>query len=133
MRYEDVMVELMLAALEKDGGFTLSARDGQPVKQGYSVGLGRAGSVCIQVAMRNGEDTVRAALVQALRENEGLDYKAALFPVAIGGWVDGQGIAHLEPAMVLRSREQAIAFGRHFGEEAIYDLGAGETITLGGR
>ena len=47
-----------------------------------------------------------------------------------GGWLDDDGALVLDSPDILTDRDAAIALGRERGEDAIYCLHTGETITL---
>jgi hypothetical protein len=128
MNARQIITTAMLDRLERDGGFTINPTDLEPVKCGFAIGLGRAGGTCVIAETVAGR---QAACEAAYDEN--LPLLLGDPRVMLGGWVDEAGRAHLEPSAVYGDREEAIRMGRMLGEEAIYDLGAGETIYVDGR
>ncbi|MEV4033716.1 hypothetical protein [Streptomyces umbrinus] len=53
----------------------------------------------------------------------------ALYPTAMGGWVDGQRL-YLDPVEIIDDRAKAEFLGRLRNQIAIYDLSASEEIRL---
>lgn len=125
-------IEQATAALRQQGGFTISAATGQPMTEGFAVGLGRAGAVAVPVPRfsQRSDDELAKALANVIVENAGL--LAEQPNVCLGGWVDGNDVAWLEPSAVYASREHAFNLAAGYGEQAIFDLGAKVEIPVAG-
>lgn len=109
----------------RDGGWTLYAFQAAGPKYGYSVGgnpyvpewivpdfRDMPGPFVIQQIATYLENIVRAGETWS------------------GGWVRDDGVLVLDSPSILQTREAAIRLGHDRGEQAIYCLHTGETITL---
>jgi hypothetical protein len=51
-------------------------------------------------------------------------------PPYVGVWIDPDGVAHIDPVVILYDRESAVTIGRAFGQTSIYDFSAAKDVTL---
>lgn len=109
--------------LSDNGGFTYDHR----VAEGYWVSEGYALSI----------DPDRTKVVDEFNpETVGNFYvdnwdRLQLDGKMFGAWLDTEtGKTHLDVVTIFTDREEAIKYGRFYGEIAIYDLTAGEEIRL---
>lgn len=123
------LVFLMRDKLKHDKDFTLRVADNTPAVSGYAIGLGRVGARAITIPSSSTPDAVLNACFEAFVQNVPLlvDGEGARAGACLGGWDDGEKIV-LEPSEVVADRKMALAIAAERGEEAIYDLAAGETI-----
>ena len=119
------MASEMLKRAGNDGGWTMEIHEVIDPDHGYSVGGNPAVPAWVLPGFRNlpGPFTVQ----QIARYIENID---SADQEVSGGWVRDDGALVLDSPTILESRSQAIALGRDRGEEAIYCLHTGETITL---
>lgn len=109
----------------RDGGWTLYAFQAAGPKYGYSVG---------------GNPYVPEWIVPDFRDMPGpfviqqiatyLENIVRTGETWSGGWVRDDGVLVLDSPSILQTREAAIRLGHDRGEQAIYCLHTGETITL---
>jgi hypothetical protein len=109
--------------IRESGGFTLDMQSHEWVTEGFAVSLNPERTMVVE-----GELTSDHTLA-FLSDNADLllTEKGKVF----GGWVDTEtGKTYLDVVTVYADREEAIKFGRFYGEIAIFDLSKGEEIRL---
>ncbi|MGM0386108.1 MAG: hypothetical protein ACQERF_09040, partial [Actinomycetota bacterium] len=104
------------------GGFTVSHRTGEPVTEGFAVGVRPDRNVNLGVEKTSPEVVQR----YADRNLDVLDQPGH----HVGGWNLGER-ADLDLSRVFDNEEDALRLARDLGEEAIYDLGRQMTIPTG--
>lgn len=108
-----------------NGGWTLDVHQVAGPKYGYSVGGNPLVPGWIIPSFREMPGPFVIQQIARYLENidaAGLDWS--------GGWVDDGGALVLDSPSILVTREAAIRLGHKRGEQAIYCLHTGETITL---
>jgi len=110
--------------LKGNGGFTVDGSLRQkPVTSGFSVGAGsEPGHVLLKMPMK---DLTPTKLQNFLNTHQ--DF---LRGKPLGGWVDDQGVAYIEPITIVKDEATARKLGAQRGEKAIYDLGAKKEIPM---
>lgn len=109
---------------KRDGGWTVNFRAGDDPDHGYSVG---GHPDLPEKRITRWED--RHGPVTLSLVSRYLERIAEAGESVSGGWVDGPDLV-LDAPTIIESRSQAVALGRERGEDAIYCLHTGETITL---
>ena len=120
----DLAVEMFKRAGD-NGGWTMEIHEVSDPDYGYSVG---------------GNPLVPGWIIPSFREMPGpfviqqisrhIDIIDRAGREMSGGWVREDGVLVIDSPDILTDREAAIALGRERGEDAIYCLHSGETITL---
>jgi len=110
----------LLATIKRNGGATLNAAtlDYAEDATGYAVGLAKGTAIVLP------EDADDTTLGLAMRLIAGA-YDCSF----VGAWVAADGV-HLDPVAIIRDRHDAERIGRGNNQQAIYDLGKGEEVTL---
>jgi hypothetical protein len=110
----------LLATIKRNGGATLNAATLTDASNatGYAVGLAKGTAIVLP------EDADDTTLGLAMRLIAGA-YDCSF----IGAWVAADGV-HLDPVAIIRDRTEAERIGRGNNQQAIYDLGKGEEVTL---
>ena len=107
-----------------NGGWTMEIHEVIDPDYGYSVG----GSTVPEWNFPSFRELPGPFVIQQIsRHIEAIDRAGR---EVSGGWVREDGVLVLDSPDVLTDREAAIALGRERGEQAIYCLHTGETITL---
>lgn len=108
-----------------NGGWTMSVETGISPEYGYSVG----GNPSVpEWVIPDFRDMPGPFVIQQItRYLENITNAGGGWS---GGWVRGDGALVLDSPSILTDRGAAITLGRERGEEAIYCLHIGETITL---
>lgn len=107
-------------ALRTNGGFTFDPRSGLAVTDGFAVGLGRAQGVVKYTAPADAIS--EGDLATVVLDNLSLITRNPR--VVLGGWVNAEGRAEIEPVLVVRDRVEALILAERYGEQAIGDLAA---------
>lgn len=108
-----------------NGGWTMTTDGGSAPDDGYSVG----GNPSVpEWVIPDFRDMPGPFVVQQIaRYLENISNAGGGWS---GGWVRDDGALVLDSPTIVTEREAAIALGRKRGEDAIYCLHTGETITL---
>ena len=111
--------------LHEGGGFTVAMPRWEPMEDGISVCADPDRSWCFPFATWDEVDVGAWCTSHADRLADG--------DVHIGGWLDRAGVVWLELVWVFPHalRSAALAFGRAYGERAVYDLRARQVVGLG--
>ena len=128
MRMEQAQWELAAKLYKRagdDGGWTISAESDFSPEYGYSVG----GNPSVpEWVIPDFRDMPGPFVVQQIaRYLENISNAGGGWS---GGWVRDDGALVLDSPTIVSEREAAIALGSERGEDAIYCLHTGETITL---
>jgi hypothetical protein len=99
-------------------GFTVDITTGEKLTHGYAVG------------MTHGLIPEDAAVIANLME-QGKWMPSSVYNWTIGGWRDGDKYI-IDIGFVVAWQEAAETFGRAYNQDAIYDLTAGQVISLKG-
>lgn len=118
----DIAVDMYNRA-GNSGGWTMDIHDLKDPDHGYAVG-----GILPEWTIPSWRIIPGPAVIQMIRDYI-INIDNAEESVS-GGWVNDQGNLVLDCSTVLESRSQAVALGRERGQEAIYCLHTGETITL---
>lgn len=116
----------MLKRAGKDGGWTMAVHDTTDPDHGYSVGGNPKVPEYVIESMHYKPGPLIIKLISGyIRMIDNADEEFS------GGWYrERDGALVLDCPTILESRSQAVALGRERGEDAIYCLHTGETITL---
>jgi hypothetical protein len=117
IRNWDSLEVIDLADANPDG-FTVDIMTGKRVTSGYAV------------AMTHGLTPEDAAVIANL-VSLGAWMPSSIDKWTIGGWRDGDKYI-IDIGFVTRWEESAIALGKHYNQDAIYNLNTNECITLKG-
>lgn len=110
------LAEKLAAELAEKGGASIRAGSGELLgagTKGFAVGLGKNSK---ELVMKN--PTV-ADIEDFIKSNK------SLFEgdnVVLGGWVDGDGVAHIEPSELVKSKRKAITLGKERNQQAVWDF-----------
>lgn len=107
-----------------NGGWTMEIHEVSDPDYGYSVG----GSTVPEWIIPSFREMPGPFVIQQISRHIGIIDRAGR--EMSGGWVRDDGVLVLDAPDILTDREAAIALGRERGEEAVYCLHTGETITL---
>ena len=107
-----------------NGGWTMEIHEVSDPDYGYSVG----GSTVPEWIIPSFREMPGPFVIQQISRHIGIIDRAGR--EMSGGWVREDGVLVLDSPDILTDREAAIALGRERGEDAIYCLHTGETITL---
>ena len=119
------LAALMLKRAAENGGWTMSSESDFKPEYGYAVGGNPSVPEWVVPSYR---DMPGPFVIQQIsRYLENISNAGGGWS---GGWVDRAGALVLDSPNIVTDREEAIALGRERGEEAIYCLHTGETITL---
>ena len=119
----DIAVDMYNRA-GNSGGWTMNIHEIIDPDYGYSVG----GSTVPEWIVPDFRDMPGPFVVQQISRHIDIIDRAGR--EMSGGWVREDGVLVLDSPDILTDREAAIALGRERGEDAIYCLHTGETITL---
>ena len=119
------MAAEMFKRAGNDGGWTMEIHEVIDPDHGYAVGGNPEVPEWVIPGFRNlpGPFTIQQ-ISRYIGNIDSADQEVS------GGWVRDDGALVLDSPTILESRSQAIALGRERGEQAIYCLHTGETITL---
>lgn len=100
--------------LTENKGFTVDPRTGEAVSSGYAVGGGNQAGILLKKNL---------AELQPKELQTWLDQNAHKIAPdqALGGWVDDQGVAYIEPSTRVSDLNEAQRLGNERGEKAIWD------------
>jgi len=116
--------EWLHSLLKSNGGFTVDASlRRKPITSGFSVGAGNEpGHVLLKMPMKD--------LTPTKIQNFVNTHWDLLRGKPLGGWVDDQGVAYIEPITIVQDEATARKLGAQRGEKAIYDLGNKKEIPM---
>ena len=106
------------------GGWTMEIHEVSDPDYGYSVG----GSTVPEWIIPSFREMPGPFVIQQISRHIDIIDRAGR--EMSGGWVRDDGVLVLDAPDILTDRDAAIALGRERGEQAIYCLHTGETITL---
>ena len=106
------------------GGWTMDIHETSEPDHGYAVG----GSTVPEWSIPAFREMPGPFVIQRLSRHIDIIDRAGR--EMSGGWVDSDGAMVLDSPDIITDRYAAIALGRERGEQAIYCLHTGETITL---
>ena len=106
------------------GGFTLEARSGRPVRDGFAVCAAPAETFCCRLEEWNGIDVERWIHRRRPHLTSGA--------IHLGGWLEPSGNVSLDLVNVVpqHERERAMTIGKRLGQRAIFDLRRRELVPL---
>lgn len=110
------LAQKLAAELAEKGGASIRIGSGELLgagSKGFAVGLGKNSK---ELVMKN--PTV-ADIEKFIKANK------SLFEgdnVVLGGWVDGEGVAHIEPSELVKSKRKAITLGKERNQQAVWDF-----------
>ena len=120
----NISISDLLKSAESTGGWTFNVTDGSVPDHGYAVG---GDPMVPEHIIPSWRSMFGPVTHQMIRDH--LDVIAEAGATHTGGW-DSDGMLYLDSPTIVESRSQAVALGRERGEQAIYCLHTGETITL---
>ena len=144
-------------SLRENGGFTFSPTDGfyyagREGLGGYAVGVARGDWVSLTLQPNHPHESLSLQVENALSKAWSLFLEEwSKGPISnpeiydrleecrpcltsaeahcFGAWLDGDRLV-FDPSNIVRSRRDAVALGRHFEQDAIFNLGAAQEIRL---
>lgn len=123
-------VDTIKEALLRDGGFTINPRTGELVTTGYSVAIANHSSITAAKDFLEGDNAQRAIDEWLEREGATFDSDPEL---NLGGWYDREhDEIVLDPSKNIDNEAEAVALGRQWDQQAIYDHVNNREIPTGG-